>query len=116
LRAPQGRAAWPLKADALALEACGIVLLPEAPHRARHSRESEPRLSASLSVTTSYGRVTRSKRAARRPSTFSAGTAGSSLAMTAKERGSICQGALENGAGVVVKMVGDDTPADLSLS
>ena len=59
LRAPQGRAAWPLKADAPALEACGIVLLPEAPHRARHSRESEPRLSASLSVTTSYGRVTR---------------------------------------------------------
>jgi len=48
LRAPQGRAAWPLKADAPALEACGIVLLPEAPHRARHSRESEPRLSAAV--------------------------------------------------------------------
>jgi hypothetical protein len=115
LRAPQGRAAWPLKADALALEACGSCSSPR-PRTERGIAAKVNRACPPLSVTTSYGRVTRSKRAARRPSTFSAGTAGSSLAMTAKERGSICQGALENGAGVVVKMVGDDTPADLSLS
>ena len=117
MRAPQGRAAWPLKADQMRLlwRPAASCSSPR-PRTERGIAAKVNRACPPLSVTTSYGRVTRSKRAARRPSTFSAGTAGSSLAMTAKERGSICQGALENGAGVVVKMVGDDTPADLSLS